>query len=605
MGGLLKYVMRQPDLNNVELRAGGGLSSVSGGGSGNNFRFGANVPLIQDSLGIRASFARNNLPGYIDNSVNGDKDFNGGSQTSGRIAMLWKNDDVSLNLAAMRQTIDSDNNAVVSLRTDSLTPLFGDLKHEIYVNEPFKKDIDYYSATLNWDLGWGSFTSASGYSDTSTRRRTDATIDYGNFADLALGLPAPGSSYFNVGLDLTKFTQEFRIASNNQTAFEWMVGAFYTRESGTQSQGIYLNQLDGSPLPSPFDVAFGTLAYLEIPTAYKEKALFGNVTYKFTDRFKIGAGVRFAKNDQQFSQNVLAGALLPIANAPGGSDESVTTWSLTPQFQLSDDNLLYAKIATGYQPGGPNSVVAGLPAQVDSSTLTSYELGLKALFAERRVQVDLAAFRINWKNIQVPAVFEGKSGLVNGGTATTQGLELATVYRPDASLQLGFNAAWTTAELSENYKSIFLAAGGGNVLELTGGLDGDRLPYVPKFSASITADYFFPLGNWEGNVGGGLRWTGDRVAGTTERRITRDPSATVVSTVFRAPNSVDSYQALDLYAGMAKDRWSIRGYIKNATNERAYISIANELNQVTGVTGSRSATPILPRTFGVEFDYRF
>ncbi|MFZ2236878.1 MAG: TonB-dependent receptor [Dokdonella sp.] len=605
MGGLVKYVTRQPDLNNTELRAGGGLSGISGGGSGNNFRFGANVPLVQDSLGIRASYSRNNLPGYIDNTINGKKDINDGSQTSGRIALLWKNDDVSLNVAAMRQTIDSDNNATVNLRTDAEKPLLGDLKNAVYVNEPFKKDIDYYAATLDWDLGWGTFTSASGYSDTTTRRRSDSTIDYGNFTNLALGLPDPGSSYFNVGLDLTKFTQEFRLASSDQNAFEWMLGAFYTRESGNQSQGIYLNQLDGSPLPAAA-AGFSTLAYLELPTTYKEKALFANGSYKFTDRFKLSAGVRYAQNDQKFSQNVLAGALLPIANQPGASSENVSTFSLSPQFQLTDDNLLYFKVATGYQPGGPNVSFPGLPSKVDSSTLTSYEGGLKALFADRRVQVDLAVFHINWKDIQVPTVFEGKSGLVNGGAAKTDGLELAAVYRPDASLQLGFNAAYTKAQLGEDYKTIVNPGAGGSVSVITGGLSGDRLPYIPRFSWSATADYFFPLGSWEGNLGGGIRWTGDRVTGTTSRTVrTTGATPPVTTTTVTSPNSIDSYYALDLYAGMAKDRWSIRGYVKNATDQRGYSSLGNNLNQVTGVTGSRSGTPILPRTFGVEFDYRF
>lgn len=608
MGGLVKYVTKQPDLNDYEFRIGGGLSSVKDGENGNNFRFGANLPLVHDRLGVRVGYARNKIPGYIDNVVNGDKDINDGIQTSSRIALLWQGDDFSLNLAAMRQTIDSDNNASVSLQTGAEKPLYGDLMHEIYVDEPFKKDIDYYSATLDWDLGWGSFTSATGYSDTKTRRTTDSTIDFGNFADLALGLPDPGSSYFDVGLNLTKFTQEFRLASNNDSRFEWLLGAFYTREKGKQSQGIFLNQLDGSPLPTPYDSLFGTLAYLELPSTYKEMAVFANASYKFTDRFKLGAGVRYSKNDQDFSQNVLSGALLPIANEPGSSSESIFTWSLTPQFQLTDDALLYGKVATGYQPGGPNVSFPGLPSKVDSSTLTSYELGLKGLFADNKVQVDVAAFRINWKNIQVPTAFQGKSGLVNGGTATTQGLELATLFRPTANLELGFNAAWTKAELSEDYKTVFIPVAPPNVIELTSGLDGDRLPYVPKLSASFTADYFFPLGSWEGNFGGGMRWTGDRVAGTTEQQVVTDGSTTpptVLATAITPPNSLDSFYALDLHAGVSNDNWSLRAYVKNVTDVRAYTSIGNELNQVTGAIDSRSASPILPRTFGLEFDYRF
>ncbi len=64
-----------------------------------------------DSVGLRVSYASNDLPGYIDNSVDGSEDINGGSQTSARAALLWQGETASLNLVAMRQTIDSDNNA--------------------------------------------------------------------------------------------------------------------------------------------------------------------------------------------------------------------------------------------------------------------------------------------------------------------------------------------------------------------------------------------------------------------------------------------------------------------------------------------------------------
>ncbi len=606
MGGLVKYVMKQPDLQETEFRAGGGVSSVKQGGTGNDVRLGFNLPLVENSLGLRAGYSRNKIPGYIDNSVTGEKDINSGSQSSARVALLWRGDSADVKLSAMRQTIDSDNDASVSLRTDALRPIGKDLSHQLWVNEPFKKTINYYAATIDWDLGWADFSSASGYSKTVTDQITDQTVAYGNFTDLALGLPDPGSSYFDAGLFLKRFTQEFRLTSKTDTSFEWMLGAFYSHERGNYSQAIYLNQLDGSPLPAPFGDAFGTLAYLELPSLYIEKALFAHGTYKFTDRFKLGAGVRYSKNRQKFSQNVSAGALLPIADEPGDSREGVFTWSLSPQFQMTPDSMVYAKVATGYQPGGPNVSFPGLPPKVDSSTLTSYEVGMKGLFADRRAQVDLAAYRIDWKDIQVPTSFEGKNGLVNGGTATTQGLELATMYIPNADLQFGFNAAYTKASLSEDYETIFIPSP-PNVVELTTGLNGDRLPYVPKFSASFTGDYYFPVGSWEGNIGGGMRWTGDRTAGTTERQVITDDGnpPTVLATVITPPSKLDSYYALDLHAGVMNDHWSIRAYVKNATDERAYSSIGDALNQVTGVVESRTATPIRPRTVGLEFDYRF
>src|SRR3546814_18830124 len=86
-----------------------------------------------------------------------------------------------------------------------------------------------------------------------------------------------------------------------------------------------------------------------------------------------------------------------------------------------------------------------MPSSVDSAMLSSYEVGLKSQFADRRVQLDLAAFRTDWDDIQVAAQFNGIGGLVNGCAATSEGLEIAALFRPTDRFQLGLNAAFTHA----------------------------------------------------------------------------------------------------------------------------------------------------------------
>lgn len=608
MGGLIKYVTVQPDLNTRQFQVGGGLSNVENAGDlGWDARIGANLPLVTDQVGLRLSYARNDTPGYIDNSVNGDEGINGGNQTSARAALLWKGDAFSLDLVAMRQTIDSDNNAQVALDPVTQKPLYGDLSNSIYVNEPYSKDIDFYSATLNWDFGWGQFVSATGYTDTSSRTRQDATLIYGEYANLVLGLPEAGSAPFDANFDLDKFTQEFRLVSNTNGPFEWMAGFFYTKEDAKQVQDLKLNQLDGSPLAPPYDV-YGTLATIEFPSTYKETAFFANGSYGFTDRFKLSAGIRYAENDQTFSQNYTAGILLPIGNTPGKSSEGVFTWSLSPQFQLNDDAMLYARIATGYQPGGPNVALAGLPSSVNSSTLTNYEIGLKSLFADRRFSLDVTGFYIDWSHIQVGTVVNGISGLVNGGKASSKGVELATSFRVTDRFSLGLNGAYTDAQLDQNYPLVSISQP-PYLVTITSGLKGDVLPYIPKWGWSATGDYFLPLSNgWTAHFGGAVRWVGERTGGTTNVQNTYDdttvPPTLLVSTV-TPPLKLDSYGVLDLNAYLANESWTLRGYVKNATDKRAYLAVTDITSAVTGVTDKLSAVPIQPRTIGFEIDYRF
>src|SRR5690606_35532704 len=86
IGGLLKYVTREPSLSATEFRVGAGLSSVQEGDQGWIVRLGASLPLLQDCLGLRLSYARNEVPGYTDNMVDGEQDINGARQTSARAA---------------------------------------------------------------------------------------------------------------------------------------------------------------------------------------------------------------------------------------------------------------------------------------------------------------------------------------------------------------------------------------------------------------------------------------------------------------------------------------------------------------------------------------
>ena len=162
--------------------------------------------------------------------------------------MLWQlNDAFSIELSGMMQSIDSDNNASVALDPATLQPLTSGPGTFLSVDEPFKKDIDYYSATVTWDLGSAELISATGYSDISTDQRIDATFAFGGFPAL-VGLP-PGISFFDLGLDVKKITQEFRLTSTGSEDFQWQLGAFYTEEDADNSQLISLQAVDGTPTP--------------------------------------------------------------------------------------------------------------------------------------------------------------------------------------------------------------------------------------------------------------------------------------------------------------------------------------------------------------------
>ena len=151
---------------------------------------------------------------------------------------------------------------------------------------------------------------------------------------------------------------------------------------------------------------------------------------------------------------------------------------VSPKFKIDDTKMLYARIATGYQPGGPNVALPGIPPSVASTTAISYEGGLKSEWFDHRLLVDIAGYHILQSDIQVGAIVNNVSAVVNAGEATSNGMEFTIGYQPIKSLSFGINGAYTHATLSDNAPSL-------------NGKAGDRLPFIPLFSGSFTVDYYF------------------------------------------------------------------------------------------------------------------
>ncbi len=118
-----------------------------------------------------------------------------------------------------------------------------------------------------------------------------------------LGLKSVGVSNVTYDLSLYKTTQEFRLASKPDDHLEWLVGMFYTRETSEQAQAASAQTLSLAPIPG-----LDPLAVISLPSTYKEYAGFGDLTWKFNSTFDIAAGMRWAHNDQTFSQ-ITSGAL--------------------------------------------------------------------------------------------------------------------------------------------------------------------------------------------------------------------------------------------------------------------------------------------------------
>ena len=574
IGGLLKYVTVAPDLDELGIRAGvEGFNIHHSGDIGFAAQALVNAPLVADRLAVTASFAYRRTPGWIDNAQTGERDQNGFDQLGFRGSMLWQpTENLRIRLSALYQEIESENSSIIAQDLTG-TPVGNGRSNFNFVPEPFTSEFQNYAATVEYDFGFATLSSITTYTDAERREVVDASRIFGVlFPLLTGGAIGPGITPFDNLITMEKITEEVRLTSASGGRFEWLLGFFYTDEEANNEQVVNSFDLNGDVI-----AALDPLAVVALPSTYEEYALFGNATFRFTDRFWLSGGLRWAHNEQTFRQ-ISSGAIVPTADDPGESSEDIVTFSVSPQFHLNPDAMFYARAATGYRPGGPNVILPGVPPTFDADTIINYELGFKARLANRTVTLDVALFRMDWDDIQVAQAFGGTSGLANGGTARSQGVEGALLWNPVSGLTLGANAAFTDAELTEDAPAI-------------SGLDGDRLSLIPRFSGALTANYSFPVStSAEAEIGGGIRHTGSRFSS-----VESDPDAL----------RIESYTAVDLNASVTfSERYTVRAYVRNLTNDGGPIArsiINNGLNQPSHI----NVVPLQPRTIGLALDLAF
>jgi outer membrane receptor protein involved in Fe transport len=583
LGGVIKFVTIEPKFDKVEVRGRASLESVQGGDLSYLGSAMVNLP-VSDTLAIRGSGFYRSYGGFIDSTglAGSDvaKNINDSKSYGGRVSALFKpSSTFSVRLTAVLQNLDSDAASVVESDPVSLKTRYGNFVQSQYV--PEYTDIAYrlYNGTADLDLGFATLTSSTSYSMLKESLRDDLSALYGN----ALGLYSePAGPAADIGLvqhtDVSRFTQEVRLSSGKSDSFEWLLGGYYDRETGqiVQRLDVYdhgtLNIFAG--VPQLFDGA--------THSRYEEFAGFANGTLHLGSRFDLTAGGRFSHNDQVADQGG-TGLLAPPA-LDSASKEDVFTWSVAPKFKINPNAALYARVAKGFRPGGPNIVPPGAPTSVKtyrSDSLISYEVGLKAETADRSFGIDIAAFHIDWSDIQLFASINNYGVNANGGKAYSDGVEFTATMRPTRGLQVSVNGAYTQAKLLEDTDPI------------VGGLKGDRLPFTPKYAVSVNGDYDWKVGgSATAYVGGSLRFLGEQ--------------AGPFSADYRAANGrqshIPSYAVADLRAGVEFGRYSVEVYAKNLTNIDGKTNVVGEGNSPFGSVGTGV---IRPRTIGVTLGAGF
>jgi outer membrane receptor protein involved in Fe transport len=610
LGGVLKYVTNAPNTDKFEARGQGSLESVKGGDLGFAATGAVNVP-VNDTFALRGtgfyrsddgfidSIGNNPIPSLTDpanNAVDGtivDDDVNDLDSYGGRIQALFEpNDRFSARLVAQFQDLEAGAPNHVDADPVTLEEIEDNVQSR-YQEQETDTEYRIYSGTLEYDFGFASLQSVTSYGTFEQDFHLDgaANTSLGGIAQaqlltLVFGDPAtmPLSSILDQTTSTDKFTQEARLISAENERLEWLLGVYYTNEDSKIEQAIFAVESGTETLAAGIPAVVDGL----VDSDYEEIAVFGNATWHITDRLELSAGGRGSWNDQTASQ-VLEGALFTALGLPpqifddADSSESPVTWSVSPRFEFTDDVSAYARVATGFRPGGPNVIQVGAPpgtpATYDSDSLTSYEIGVKAATSDGRFALDITGFLLDWDDVQLLAVINGIGLNANGGTAKSKGFEFSASAAPVEGLTLSLNGAYTDAYLTEDTDPI------------VGGLDGDPLSFVPEWSFGVDGEYEWTvMDDKKAYLGGNVGYTGDRPADFNNR----DAAGEL--------REAESYTTLNMRAGLDAGQWYVQVYARNLTDAEGVTDIIGEGSYPNGAV---ALGLIRPRTFGVSVGARF
>ncbi|MCA3256233.1 MAG: TonB-dependent receptor [Alphaproteobacteria bacterium] len=597
---------------------------------------------LSDTVAARFALASSDRRGTVFNVKTGNW-INEQDNLGFRGQLLWRpTDGLDITLGGDFSTQDPECCAQIYVRTGATqrpiarqyAALAAAQNYTVVSTDPFRRltDVDAdlnagnkiggVSLRLVWDKGPGTLTSVTAWRFWDWKPANDRDFT---------GLPITTAS--NNPSQQDQYTQEVRYAVTGDR-FDIVGGAFAfhqkVRTQGVQRQGPAASRwlLTGALALDP-TVLDGLTARNDIRLDNTSLALFGQATWRITDRVSLQPGVRinydrktglydsvvtngagqavtFTSTDPRIVAQ--RGVLSPQRFEPRFSDWNVS-WDLTATSEISEDVTAFGTYARTFKSGGVNlngvpNDAAGNPilaaGAVRPETVNHYELGLKTRFLDRAATLNLALFRTDIGNYQA-LVTNGQLGVLRGYLANarkvrTQGFEWDLSVKPSDRVSLYVSGARTDA----TYRSFVDApcppelSGGGTGTPVAApgvpgnspancDISGQRLPGVSKWAVSWGGEVNAPLA--------ALGRDGELYAGvdaTTRSKFSSNPTPS-------AYTWVDGYTLVNLRAGVRGNGWDVFAWLRNAFDADYF----EQLAVPSGNTGLIVGQPGDPRTFGL------
>jgi iron complex outermembrane receptor protein len=409
------------------------------------------------------------------------------------------------------------------------------------------------------------------------------------------------------GVHSNTYTQEFRAAHSSKD-FNWVVGAYYLHELLTQNQPLSFfydgDKFGGLGIPAGsgnFDT-IAQISYDKSAQTIDSGAVFGQGDYTF-DQLTLTLGARYTwerkafdySGSTQFQNGGLGnyGPLQDFIHADNSQTNSNVTWRAALNYAITPQVRVYASVATGFKSAAFNGTfLSNDPAQaalqlqpIKPETVTTYEIGEKASFFDRRLVLDSAIFYNDYRNEQVFAtvtqtILSGgglpiqttASALTNAPKAFTEGVEVELTAAPFHGLTLNLQPAWLNTHLSApNFAAI----------------DNKELANAPHFTMTAVADYRWDLPNGDDID---FRWNSN-FRGHYFFDSTND--AYIQQNAYWLHNLNVTYQS--------SKHWEVGVFVHNVTNQK-YQLTSSDISAPFGFLEPVYGSPTM---YGVQASYNF
>ncbi len=412
------------------------------------------------------------------------------------------------------------------------------------INEDMNSDAEdsLFAAEFNWQISDNiTLTSITSYQNFEL-----STLVDGDFtgADMLV---------IDSDVEIEAITQELRL-SGTSDALEWTLGAYYSDEDIDRVRRFIWQSQVGLFFPPPFNPMPGLGVVDTLAQQGTSYSLFAHAIFNVSERFSLTAGVRL--NEEEKDGQGIFDQPNPIVLAPVNPtfdvsiDEDEPTYTLSFQYDVSDETTGYLTYSRGYKAGGINLAreASGLPgsppdALFDAEIVDSFELGLKVVSMNDRLRMNVAAFINQYDDVQNQIFLPPLFVVRNGEGADVRGIEFEGDLAVSDHLSLSLAATMLETEFDDGTDL-------GN-----GDIGGRDLPWAPSTAVSLGWNYDRP-------ITGGLAffWSG---------------SALSKSSYFANSGSLDntrqgSHEILNTRLGIraADNKWNVALWCRNCTDER-------------------------------------